>query len=55
MLSEEKTKSIPVSPTGIALFLYPVMSSRRDLVSVSFKHVYNFLSKSQLRNSLKSN
>ena len=55
MLSEEKTKSIPVLPPGIALFLYPVISSRRDLVSVSFKHVYNFLSKSQLRNSLKSN
>ena len=24
---------------------YPVVSNRRDLVSVSFKHVYNFLIK----------
>ena len=34
--------------------LYPVISSRGDLVSASFKHVYNFLIKSK-RKSLKSN
>ena len=47
MLSEEKTKSISVPTKGITLLLYPVISSRRDLVSASFKCVYSFLNKGQ--------
>ena len=44
-----------MSTSNITLLLYPVISSRGDLVSASFKHVYNFLNESRLRNSLNPN
>ena len=37
------------------LLLHPVISSRRDLVSVSFRYVYNFFNKSSWRNNLNCN
>ena len=41
---------------GKMLLLYPMISSRRDLASVSLKHVYDFFfNKSQWRNYLKPN
>ena len=40
---------------GITLLLYPVISSRRNLVPVSFKYVYNFFDKTWWCNNLKSN
>ena len=43
-----------MSSQDITLFLYPLISSRRNLVSASFKQVYYFLYKSRCRNNLKS-
>ena len=46
---------------NIAILLYPVITSRRDLVSASSKYVYNFLIKfdvtvsNLIRNSFKFN
>ena len=41
ILGEEKAKSILLSSHYITIFLYPVINSRTDLVSVSFKHNEN--------------
>ena len=43
MLSEEKSKSVLMPSQDIMLFLYPVINSRRDLVSTSFKYFYKIL------------
>ena len=45
MLIREKPKSILMTSHDIMLLLYPVISSHRDLVSASLKHVYNHLTK----------
>ena len=48
MLSEEKknrNSSIIMLSQDITLLLYPVVSSRGDLVSALLKHVYDFLIK----------
>ena len=39
MLFKGKTKSLLISSQDIALLLYPVINSCRDLVSAQFKHV----------------
>ena len=44
-----------MSSQDITLMLYPVISSREDLVSASFEHFYNFLNKNRGRKNLKSN
>ena len=41
MLSEEMTKSLLMPSQDTTLLLYPVMSSHKDLVSESFRHVHN--------------
>ena len=43
MLSEEKSKPVLMPSQDIMLFLYPVINSRRDLVSTSFKYFYKIL------------
>ena len=54
MLSEQKNPknknqqliiTMLMSSQDVTLLLYNVISSRRDLVLVSFKHVYNYLIK----------
>ena len=43
MLFKGKTKSLLISSQDIALLLYPVISSCRDLVSAQFKYVYTLI------------
>ena len=43
MQNEEKAKLILIPSQEITLLLHPVISSRRDLASASFKHVCIFL------------